>query len=744
VSRINFGASVLPVSTLNFAAATHVPDLNTGGEAGEVRHDAHFWNVYIGGKIEAEGSATVLSVTRSLGMRHVDQAVVQIERAAQSSPFLQGAQIRPVEIGQTLHIVDDVTGAAKFWGIIEDAEFFFGEAMDQKRVVATIQPHHFGEPLTNSQFVQMVLLAPGAYIHRRTTTDDPIVFNGFNDPERHLTVPGSAFGFVGNRTLGTYTAMDRNGKDLPVKCPMFIPLDAVQSPAGISRYDTVYAPYSHLGQWTLRDAVRYLCAVGNTRGLIQNPSERDIALLPDVVLYRTELPVGITLPEALDRLLGQYGWYWYVEPNPGGGGGGGGGGGPFALQAAATAQAAAALGNAIGGGGGTTKPQLKFVRRGVGPTFNATHGPPGTSATFSNTNVRNFRARYSIAPAVNEVHVLGGLPIVEGTFELQNVGGKWVLNEGGKYDATETAPFRPADDPKHGSKEAIVPNLSDLFPPGIFSALGEEVAMGQIQRNRRFLPCINLIGAEGQSEAVDLRPRGPQNGVEIEIIDRNQEEEETPQWIALARHPFRHKINVRLADDECAVIFDDGHTPESRSNEEFDAYFAWLKENGRVRITAAIESDVRVQVRVKRDNNGAAPSVQPKPVVFAWDAPDRFPIRQILITGPYASKFGWTNYRSETPSIARTMAQMREFGRELLKGADQATISGQIELMHCDYDVPLGGVVPKIAGRNLELLATHSRDPRYPQIVAIHHDLQSNSTTLTLSAEPDNLLDAFA
>ena len=161
-------------------------------------------------------------------------------------------------------------------------------------------------------------------------------------------------------------------------------------------------------------------------------------------------------------------------------------------------------------------------------------------------------------------------------------------------------------------------------------------------------------------------------------------------------------------------------------------------------MTCVIEADRRLQVRVRRRNAKQAPSVQGRPTVFFWDGAARFPFRRILTSGKYKSVAGVTSLTSQTPYADLLLNQMREFGEQLLAGSDQATLSGQIEFQHLDYDVPLGGIVKQIGGRELHLITTDSKDTlRYPQVVALHYEVQDNVLTATLSAEPANLLEAF-
>lgn len=735
-------------------AAAQIGQAAAGGlnaQNRELFHEAHKWRVRIAGQLRPENAYTPLSVDRSVGMKRADQAVVAVELATSDNPFSEGSQIKRVEIGDTLEIFDASAGRTVFWGIVEDNEVHFGQTADERKLIASIQPHHFGDPIATCQFLALEdnpQFTRGAAVQGGVVAvHEPIVFNGWPDPRKHMAAPSNQFAMSGNRTSSArFAPLGPDGKPVAMKSFLFVPLDAVQTSAGRTRYAGDYTAFSPTAAfWTLRDAVRYLCAVGNTRGLIQNPTDKDLDVLSPVVLYRTELPVGLMLTEALDRLLSQYGFYWYVDPNAGSGGG--------TITGASIFNAAVqAVANIVSGATQSAKPRIRFAERGKGPLVDVKYAKSRTAADFRTSNVNQFRARYSVAPTVNEVVVLGGRIYFEETIELQRISEtKWAANEAAEYSELSTPPYRNQFDQKKGSPEAIIPDLAQMFPASHFGELAKEMPLTHIRRRRRFLPTINLTNVLDGSLGgqADLRPLGPQYGVDIEIIDREQDDSHVPDekdkvWLNIAEHPLRHKMHVRVADDELAIYFDDGHSDDTRGDDEYDAFLRSLGSDKRLRVTGTIESDLRLMVRVKRKNADQAPSVQGRPSVFLWDAEKRFPCRRVMVLGKYRSKYGVKELNAQTPSATAVLEQMRQFGEQLLAGADQAVISGQIEFNHVDYDVPLGGIVQKVAGRDFHLLAAHTKEPKYPQIVALHYEFQENLLTATLTAEPENLLEAFA
>lgn len=683
--------------------------------------------VIIGGVAQKPEQYTALSVTRSMGGAKVDQALIRVEL----SVYLDNASARPKEIEQTVEIISG--GKPVFFGVIEDATYTYGDTADTKILVGTIQPWHFGVPITQAQYL-VIRDRNGRLgdVEEKKKLDEPIVFNGWpNAREEWINRDSKAF--VGNKTLGRhYTALTRDNKNTDGRTALLIPLDAVQTDVGRERYSNTFVPFARLNddglvagsapaggfEWTLRDAVRYVCVLGNSEAYFRNPTDAEYELLPQLVLPRTELPVGKYLPDYLDMLLTPYGFDWYVEPDG---------------------------------------RKIAFTKWGEGVEVDAKYAKVGSDADYKTTNLLAVENVYSISQTINEIHVIGGLPLVEGTFELKKVGrDKWVLNEGADYDHTTYQQYHTAAETQQGvaDSEVTKPQPEDLFPSTLFGTFGTTRFVQRVQRRRRFFPTITSIGVTGTFSAdspsfIDTRPIGPNNGYDIEILDLGQSESspnEQLTWINIDELDDPMWRHLRVLEDECGVFFDRGHIADGEDpNEEAVNLFLEALGLARLRITAAIEADFAVQAVVERRRNNNAPSSAANKHTWVWRDPDRWPCRQRIVSGTYATKYAEEVYSAETPSADAIVADMTKQARAILDRLDCAKISGAIVFNTLDNQVPIGGIVKKIAGREWHLATRHSTDaPKFPQVVAVNLDFENALIVATLSSEPANSLEAFA
>lgn len=669
---------------------------------------------------------TVMSFTRSMGGSKVDQALVQVERAP--NLYLQNSSARPAEAEQVLEILQDKRRV--FWGVVEDAAYSFGESADHKTIVATIQPWLFGPPIT--QAVYLVVRKRNYYgdTDERVRVDEPIVFNGFAaDREEWVTRNGLAF--VGNKTAGSqWLGLTRDGKNTAGRTALLIPLEAVQTDIGRARYAKTYSPWARSDseggrepprdnpsfEWTLRDAVRYVCVLGNDEAFIANPSKADFDSLPTFVLPRTELPVGKHLPDYLDDLLKPYGWDWYVDP--------------------------------VG-------PSIRFAKWGVGPEIKALYAKVGADADFKTTNLSNVEAGYSISQSVNKIHAKGGRVLLEVTAELYRVGqDKWVWNEGADYDQSTFFQYHSEEDLQVAISEddVIAPQPDSIAPPSFFGLFGASGFAKMIQRRRRFLPTITVIGPVGiyggaGQTLIDTRPIGPNGGYDIEVLDFGQEEaaEGQEEWINIDELDDPMWRHVRVLEDECGIVFDRGRDVDGDDpNESARNYFFEALDGARVRITATIELDFCVQSVIERSNKNGSPSVSVNDHTWVWWDEKRWPCRMRMTDGRFASKYAANTYHAETPSPDQIVADMKRQSREILERLDAAKVNGSIVFKGFDGEIPLGGVVKKIEGREFSFATRHGKDtPLYPQVVALHYDAQEAQIVATLSSEPANSLEAF-
>lgn len=684
--------------------------------------------IRLDGKAQKPQDYTVLTFTRSVGGARVDQAVVRVERAPDK--YLVNAESRPVEHEQVLEVLH--AGKPVFWGVVEDSAYSFGQGPDYKSIVASVQPWLYGPPVTQAQYLVIRKRNGSQYadVQERIKADEPIVFNGF-PPGREEWVTRNGLSFVGNKTLGRqYTALDRDGKPTKAQTPLLIPLEAVQTEVGRARYARTFVPYARLDssgtiaggapsggfEWTLQDAVRYVCALGNDEKFIANPSPAEFKSLPTFVLPPTKLPVGRHLPDLLDTLLTPYGWQWYVDPDG---------------------------------------PQIRFVKWSQGPEVSAKYAKVHATADFDTTNIANVDNGYSTSQAVNAIHVKGGKVLVEGTWELYRVGqDKWVLNEGADYDQSTFPQYHTSAETALGvtTTDVIAPQPDELFPDHLWSKFLTSKFLQRMQRRRRFLPTLTLVGAVGvyggNSTLIDTRPIGPNHGFDIEVLDFGQDDAAvgSEEWVNVDVFEDPMWRHIRVLDDECGIIFDrgrevDGDDPNSIA---FNLFLASLSM-ARIRITATIEADFGIQAVVTRKIPQGASSVSKTEHTWVWHDEQRWPCRIVNRAGRYASKYADHTYTAETPNPDQILADMQIQARAILDRLDSAKIVGTLVFKGLDNHVPIGGIVKKIEGRELHMPTRHPKDsPQYPQIVAVHWDCQEASIVATLSSEPSSSLEAFA
>lgn len=691
-----------------------------------------------GGKGKQSTQYTVQRFIRSIGGGHVDQAQVIAERGA-GQLYLQNATIRPSEIGQQLSIFNG--DQRVFWGVVEDASYSFGDDADSKLITASIQPWHFGPPVAAAQYLNITRDSKGKETRTVVMASEPIVFNGFVDPGRELKGKEGLGYFVGNCAhLGRYTAKKRDGKDTTYEANMLVPLEVLQTSSGQNRYVNEWRTYDDRNRWTLRNAARYLCALGNYETLIANPKDGDYDTLPDIVLPRTEMQLGSMLPQLLDDLLTPYGCSWYVEVGDDAGGGGGG----LTTGASVIGAAIASIQNTIAAArGATKKPRIKFVRYGQGTEVEAKYAKVGALSEFGVTNVD---LSYSTAPTINEVHCIGGPFTVEGTFELYRVSeDKWAMNEAGDYPTSDYDPWHTSADSGLPDNAVPVPDLTGIFPAGLLGKMASSPFVSRVQRRRRFMPTITV----SDTITGDTQPKGPHNGFLIEIIDLAQEDvaEASKEWLPIDKITdpmFRH---VRVLEDECALIFDRGLPEDGDEQDQPENFFLKaLGPNARIRITASLVGDFAGQKVITRD--GRNPSVTSTSRTFVWHDPKRWPCRRVITSTRYKSQYQDDDSTNKTPTVDEVIADMEQAAKQILERTDAAQIGGTLSWFGLHHAVTLGGVVKKIAGREISLTtkydATGSSGDAiiYPQIVAVEYSPEQGEIRAVLSVEPGLGLEA--
>ena len=586
---------------------------------------------------------------------------------------------REVEIVYTAGGVERVI----HWGRIESALFGIGKRADTLTLTSYLQPCHFTAPVQ------------GIVVNTRHATgsdvlgyiDSPIVFNGY--------------AAVGETHHG-----NRSHKRSTLGCYTFQPLEGAETLSAMNWHRAGSETSGLRGdfwEWTLRDAVEYLCtttlAETNIAGrvpsqgkiYIEPPTAEELRTIPHIVLPRKALATGKHLSELLDLLLAEYGVRWYVKHTEPG------------------------------------RRRIAFAVRGKGKPIDVKLQPPGSTLDLDQTNTEETRLKFSTTPTVNAIHVKGGKVQVEGTWELtpawddehdnllpgvlskdsdsykdnpdfRDVFRKWTLNESGDYIDMRSGLEGPFDFREQFNADVVGKDNVDRI----------------MVRRRRFLPCL-------ARRANDSQPIGPV----VEWYDYDR-------WRPIQEGTDDASQRPKILADECGIRFDMVKVP-------YKLYTKFKSNDGlRLRVTATIEGDWRVQRFVEPK----MPSLKIDRSVFTWEASSKYQLRRILTEGGSKSIHAadveaGTLDSNQTDDVETVLDRMEKDARKHLDAWDQAQVAGRVTLFGLDHDVELGNVVQKINGRELSLRTTHSSAPaKYPEVTGISYDFGAQSIGLSLQRNP--------
>lgn len=367
-------------------------------------------------------------------------------------------------------------------------------------------------------------------------------------------------------------------------------------------------------KWDLPKAILTLCWLLNPDETnITNPTLLDLqAVITDTntrLMKNIRVPLGSSLPQALDLVCEPMGYHWFTETvvddtDP-----------TFPV----------------------TGTHLRFFKNGVGVVTDLKCQRVGETIRSDETNIADYSATLEIATP-NVVYGRGSLKQREGTFEcvpgwkatldktplqkinsqtfldtdskdLRNVARFWVLNEAGDW----------GDDTYRPGVEDFT-DLADLF---------EEAAVRLVRR--KFLPMLTKT-----KSAADRALRGS-GGIVVEWNDVNGD------W-----QPYTGGWSV--AQHQCGIILE-GEIPADFWTEflrKAAAVAAAVALSAHVRVTATIESDTRISYTA--DRRDEAPHGRDIPVHIDLD--DRFHDRLVRLTGDYASRWDGNHFTINAVSNA--------------------------------------------------------------------------------------------
>lgn len=612
---------------------------------------------------------------RDMGVAVLVRIIEQFEQPVQNlslDPDLEA--IVDVRIGDPF-IPGDQT--VLHWGSITAEEFALGEQEVSRGYISRMQPHHFGEPLRGILLYNDV--AGKVVLQTLPTTFNPRVDDKI----------------LANRSRNRIDDVEREDNDF---FP-FVHPDSLRSPQAAYSGQQMDAAQ----KWDLTEAVLYLCNLLNpTEPWIKNPDRADVKPVVgnDPFLLRdVEMPMGIFLPEALDRLLEPHGFGWCVE--------------------------------------------LEMNRRTIrlfdknAPSLVLVPGQSLGEGEHIDPFVQEYCAAgidWSLAECVNEVRILGDYKRYEITIELCRA---WPVAD----DALHASDLKVihAGDPNDTSSQFLekprvwrdfVANEAgdytgtrDGGSPGIphepYFAFGSKIGLVTPEdfgvRRRKMLPMLTRF--EGDPAMQD--EIGQSHGVELEWWDKAANNG-AGGWRPNA-------WNFAILDREFGIRFTDAFPPQEIVDQGAGA---------KVRVTCSVASDARLEGLAPFD--GVGPAVLLRPLLL--EMPDHFFYRVVTGISKYADRFldpedidgPYADQIDDSEKIENYAIDVRD-------AWDQADVHGTIELEGCDRTAYLlGDGISRLGGREISL--SGGRNGRHPLLVGIGWDFRRQRTYLKVASYRRNFI----
>lgn len=640
----------------------------------------------------------VIEVHVSAGPTLLDHAVVKIDLGdPQVQRYVQGLNLSTLTFGtpdvgnvqligqeMTIQVVNNTSINVIHWGKITGCEVDMGQD-EGITLVSRMEHAHFGNPLP----FQRVWDPIGSQV---TYADHDVVFN----PEIRNQI-------IGNRRVSRYAT--------GLQYPIFIDPDSVFTSNASTFQGTVPRIVDDnltideiaAENWNLIEAVQYICNECNPKQKwVLNPSLDDLnKVLPDSrsILKNHKLLHGLYLPEALHQLLEPYGFQIAVDYQSG------------------------------------SSRKLKIIQNGVGPKKQIRWQAAGETLDPPKQNADQIQLQYDISQAINQITATGGFTEIEATWELKPAWTKdqdqtplgklftenpdwdkhpeyhriwrdWVLDEAGDYGrAWQKMPASSAN-----------PILTDYFR----TVWGNDHPP-VVAKRRKFHPML--------TRGVDGQPLGEVGGCKVEWFDPNGAN--GADWYDLAK--LDPTMECRLLEHECGIKFTASVPPVRIHNQG---------ANARIRITAVVRSDTRIEASVPRRDTSVNPEVNER----AIDVNTRFHARLMHPDSVYYSDVK-SNVRDADLTDARSALQ--DFVNQARDAWDQAQCSGTIRLEGLDHqgEYSLGDLITGVTGRGVDwpLNTGSTSNARYPQVVGISYYSQAQKILLTVNEfkETDAFIASF-
>lgn len=444
--------------------------------------------------------------------------------------------------------------------------------------------------------------------------------------------------------------------------------------------------------WNIPELVLYVCeALNGSETYIINPTLGDVDILSKNRddLRDFHIPHGLYLPQVLDMILEPFGFNWWLVPSG-------------------------------------EKYQFGFSERGKFAID--LPGSVGEVKTNSKADPIAVKTRFDhVDRSANNLILYGSKPVIEATWELypnwgallnkdvsytdckldpngdldvQRVGREFVLNENGEY-------IWFLDEA--GTKRIPVTDLTNL----IFDNTGLEA----FNRRRRFLPTI--------SADLDGSPIGPHHGTLVEWWDGQYWRSVTggKDSTGTAYKGLKYSNPLRLLKRECGIRFEGTFPPTQFFTGKYGVDY-------KVRITASIEADSPMYSDfVARSTN----LVDTRSIVKTLSG---FQMRVVDKSSIYLA--GAT--KSPSTTAVNDQSRLDELSKSVVERWSKSNLSGTVSFQGTKWVfTPSSDFLGKdLRSTTLKRFNFNSgrlgSNPKFPTIVQVTADFDSQQTTLTLDS----------
>lgn len=537
----------------------------------------------------------------------------------------------------------------KAWGVVTQQSQAITETAEYVTLIARQEPWLFGEPLYN---------------YAQWDTEEAIVADIVFNP-------------IIDDVTENNRAEQTGGENSDPPVFYFIDPESVRTDDAETFQDATAVA------WSLAEAVYYLFQHVGSNDYYNFPTIEDLrgTFDQELTISDVRIPMGTTLPEALDLLIEPFGYFWFVRSEV----------------------------NLLD----VSLHSIEFAKRGAGVTVSVHLQRPDKTINNLLTSLSEFRASYNIGDLANRIVAISSPIELEATFELykgwsedddslelyklkkggeeslfdrkRDVGRKFILNEAKDHDS-----LRDDIDSKGATELAI--------------QLGVDDQTVQNYKRRKFKECFSV------------NPDGESNGIIVEWFNEELVDDDNPdgKWERV-EWPFS------VLDKECGIYFE-GSTPPDE---------LWLLINedptkARIRVTAVVEGDKRRVATIDREDS----SPNGSDITLFMDLSARYHWREMDLVGttpiPATNLIQNSIYKGEighTDNDIDDETELQEFAERVQDIEDVTLLSCSLTVDGVDHvEYEIGYLIDEVNGRNLDLNAKNPEQSgkRLPQIIGIN------------------------